>query len=47
MATTYDFPDDLLTAQQDLNHVRADLEALYERLPYSVEPLEGWARPED
>ncbi|WP_331722250.1 nucleic acid-binding protein [Streptomyces canus] len=44
--TTYDFPDDLLTAQQKLNQVRAALEALYERLPYSVEPLGGWQRPE-
>lgn len=30
---TYDYPDDLLTAQQDLNQVRADLTAQYERLP--------------
>lgn len=44
--TTYDFPEDLLTAQQELNQVRAALEALCERLPYSVEPLEGWQRPE-
>ncbi|MET8771171.1 nucleic acid-binding protein [Streptomyces sp. NPDC004658] len=43
---TYDFPDDLLTAQRDLNQVRADLAALYERLPYSVEPMEAWQRPE-
>ncbi|MFD5341549.1 hypothetical protein [Streptomyces hawaiiensis] len=41
---TYDYPDDLLTAQQDLNQVRADLTALYERLPYSVEPMEAWQR---
>ncbi|MFG3550973.1 hypothetical protein [Streptomyces sp. NPDC047725] len=25
-----------LTTQRDLNQVRADLEALYERLPYSM-----------
>ncbi|MFI1169837.1 nucleic acid-binding protein [Streptomyces sp. NPDC020801] len=43
---TYEFPDDLLTAQRDLNQVRADLAALYERLPYSVEPMEAWQRPE-
>lgn len=43
---TYDYPDDLLTAQRDLNQVRADLAALYERLPYSVEPMEAWQRPE-
>lgn len=46
MATTYDFPEDLLTAQRDLNQVRADLAALYERMPYSVEPMEAWGRPE-
>lgn len=43
---TYDYPDDLLTAQRELNQVRADLTALYERLPYSVEPMEAWQRPE-
>lgn len=42
----YDFPNDLLTAQHDLNQVRADLTGLYERLPYSVEPMEAWQRPE-
>lgn len=42
----YDYPDDLLTVQQDLNQARADLTGLYARLPYSVEPLEAWQRPE-
>ncbi|MFF1546035.1 nucleic acid-binding protein [Streptomyces sp. NPDC058291] len=42
----YEYPDDLLTAQQALNQVRADLTNLYERLPYSVEPMEAWQRPE-
>jgi hypothetical protein len=42
----YDFPDDLLQAQRDLNQVRADLEALNKQLPYSVEPMEAWQRPE-
>ncbi|MGC4987296.1 nucleic acid-binding protein [Streptomyces sp. DT193] len=46
MATTYNFPGDLIAAQQDLNQVRADLTALYKRLPYSVEPMEAWQRPE-
>ncbi|MGW3954025.1 nucleic acid-binding protein [Streptomyces sp. NPDC004752] len=46
MATTYDFPGDLLTAQQGLNQVRADITALYERLPYSAEPMDAWQRPE-
>jgi hypothetical protein len=26
--------------------VRAELAALFEALPYSVEPMEAWARPE-
>ncbi|MEU0213965.1 nucleic acid-binding protein [Streptomyces sp. NPDC006265] len=46
MATTYDYPSDLIAAQQALTQVRADLTALYKRLPYSVEPMEGWQRPE-
>ncbi|MFJ4806652.1 nucleic acid-binding protein [Streptomyces murinus] len=46
MATTYDYPDDLIAAQQELTQVRDDLTALYKRLPYSVEPMEGWQRPE-
>ncbi|WP_019074346.1 hypothetical protein [Streptomyces hokutonensis] len=46
MATTYDFPGDLIAAQQELNQVRADLAALYKRLPYSVEPMDAWQRPE-
>lgn len=46
MARTYDYPDDLIAAQQALTRVRADLTALYKRLPYSVEPMEGWQRPE-
>ncbi|GHH27543.1 hypothetical protein [Streptomyces lanatus] len=43
---TYDFPNELLSPQRDLNQVRADLTALYKQLPYSVEPLEGGQRPE-
>ncbi|MDX3523750.1 nucleic acid-binding protein [Streptomyces scabiei] len=46
MATTYDYPDDLLKAQQALNEVRASLEALVKTLPYSVEPMEAWQRPD-
>ncbi|MFF7647011.1 nucleic acid-binding protein [Streptomyces canus] len=46
MATTYDYPDDLLTAQRDLLAVRAELAALLKALPYSVEPMEAWTRPE-
>ncbi|MFD3931765.1 nucleic acid-binding protein [Streptomyces sp. NPDC058614] len=44
--TTYDYPDDLLQLQQDLNTARAELSALLKRLPYSVEPMEAWQRPE-
>ncbi|MCW8383948.1 nucleic acid-binding protein [Streptomyces justiciae] len=46
MASTYDFPSDLLEAQQGLDRVRADLRALFQQLPYSVEPMEAWERPE-
>lgn len=42
----YDYPDDLLKVQRALQAVRADLTALFKRLPYSVEPMEAWARPE-
>ncbi|RRR85699.1 nucleic acid-binding protein [Streptomyces sp. RP5T] len=42
----YDYPDDLLTAQRDLLAVRAELAALLEALPYSVERMEAWTRPE-
>ncbi|MFJ9714253.1 nucleic acid-binding protein [Streptomyces sp. NPDC101234] len=43
---TYDFPDDLLQKQRALTQVRADLDSLLTTLPYSVEPIEAWARPE-
>jgi hypothetical protein len=46
VATTYDYPGELIAAQQELTQVRADLTALYKRLPYSVEPMEAWQRPE-
>ncbi|MFF4563772.1 hypothetical protein [Streptomyces sp. NPDC001435] len=42
----YDFPDDLRKAQSDLEQVRGDLACLIARLPYSVEPIEAWERPE-
>lgn len=44
--TTYDYPDALLKAQQALNEVRASLNALVKTLPYSVEPMDAWQRPE-
>lgn len=42
MAETFEFPNDLLAAQEELHQVRARLLALYERLPWSVEPASGF-----
>ena len=41
VADTFDFPQDLLDAQRELHQVRAELAALYERLPWSVDPITG------
>ncbi|MET4660760.1 hypothetical protein ACI2LV_05765 [Streptomyces fungicidicus] len=43
MAETYDFPGDLLAGQEELHQVRAELSALLRRLPWSVEPLDGFS----
>lgn len=43
MATPYDFPSDLLAAQEELHQLRAELSALLKRLPWSVEPLDGFS----
>lgn len=43
MATTPDFPSDLLTGQEELHQVRAELSALLKRLPWSVAPLDGFS----
>lgn len=43
MATTYEFPSDLLAGQEELHQVRAELSALLRRLPWSVEPLDGFS----
>ncbi|MFC8671250.1 hypothetical protein ACFUEN_01075 [Streptomyces griseorubiginosus] len=43
MATTYDFPSDLLAGQEELHQVRAELSALLKRLPWSVAPLDGFS----
>ncbi|MFJ1971031.1 hypothetical protein ACIO93_20365 [Streptomyces sp. NPDC087903] len=43
MATTYDFPSDLLAGQEELHQVRAELSALLKRLPWSVEALDGFS----
>ncbi|MFF3733402.1 hypothetical protein ACFYXM_24565 [Streptomyces sp. NPDC002476] len=41
-ASTYDFPNDLRTAQLDLLQTRARYEEYARSLPWSVEPLPGW-----
>jgi hypothetical protein len=43
VAATYDFPSDLLAGQEELHQVRAELSALLKRLPWSVEPLDGFS----
>ncbi|MFF5478023.1 hypothetical protein ACFY5C_11890 [Streptomyces sp. NPDC012935] len=43
MATSYDFPSDLLAGQEELHQVRAELSALLKRLPWSVVPLDGFS----
>ncbi|WP_055489830.1 hypothetical protein [Streptomyces sp. TP-A0356] len=43
MAATYDFPSDLRAGQEELHQVRAELLALLKRLPWSVEPLDGFS----
>ncbi|MFP3991120.1 hypothetical protein U9R90_27350 [Streptomyces sp. E11-3] len=43
MASTDDFPSDLVAGQQELHQVRAELLALLKRLPWSVEPLDGFS----
>ena len=43
MGTSYDFPSDLLAGQEELHQIRAELSALLRRLPWSVEPLDGFS----
>ncbi|GHJ98617.1 hypothetical protein ACWEWI_02965 [Streptomyces sp. NPDC003753] len=43
MAASYEFPSDLLAGQEELHQVRAELLALLKRLPWSVEPLDGFS----
>ncbi|MFJ8004029.1 hypothetical protein [Streptomyces fagopyri] len=47
MAQTYDFPEDLRAAQDDLDQVRGDVQGLLMRQPWSVEPLPAWASHEN
>ncbi|MCK7623273.1 hypothetical protein MUU72_09210 [Streptomyces sp. RS10V-4] len=44
---TYDFPQDLREAQLELHRVRSALAALYQRLPWSVEPQPGWTHTKE
>ncbi|MFJ6566686.1 hypothetical protein ACIQNU_04655 [Streptomyces sp. NPDC091292] len=43
MAATYDFPSDLLAGQEELRQIRTELLELLKRLPWSVEPLDGFS----
>lgn len=38
-----EYPAALVTAQRELDDVRAQLAALYERLPWSVQPADGFS----
>lgn len=42
MTASYDFPKGLPDAQDELRQVRADLHALYQRVPWSAEPQDPW-----
>ncbi|MFF2432567.1 hypothetical protein [Streptomyces mirabilis] len=37
----------LIDAQNELDQVRADLRALFERVPWSVEPMDAWETHEN
>lgn len=43
VAATYDLPSDLLAGQEELRQVQAELSALLKRLPWSVEPVDGFS----
>ncbi|MDW8805932.1 hypothetical protein P1P68_14340 [Streptomyces scabiei] len=47
MAASYDFPQDLTDAQDELRRVRADLQTVYRRVPWSAEPLDAWETHEN
>lgn len=47
VAASYDFPQNLTDAQDELRQVRADLQTLYRRVPWSVEPLDAWETHEN
>ncbi|MER5806307.1 hypothetical protein [Streptomyces mirabilis] len=37
----------LIDAQNELDQVRADLRALFEKVPWSVEPMDAWETHEN
>ncbi|MGA4842271.1 hypothetical protein [Streptomyces sp. G45] len=41
-STPPEFPSDLLAGQEELHQVRSELHALLKRLPWSVEPHDGF-----
>jgi hypothetical protein len=47
VAASYDFPQDLTDAQEELRQVRADLRTVYQRVPWSAEPLDAWETHEN
>lgn len=46
LAVADTFPSDLIDAQRRLHRANAEYRALCQALPWSVEPLEGWAGEE-
>ncbi|WP_328841665.1 hypothetical protein [Streptomyces europaeiscabiei] len=47
MAASYDFPQDLTDAQDELRQVHAELQTDYQRVPWSAEPLDAWGTHEN
>ncbi|MFJ9589696.1 hypothetical protein [Streptomyces acidicola] len=45
--TTYDFPKDLIKAQDELEEVRGELKILLKKQSWSVEPLAAWTTHEN
>ncbi|MGP4091563.1 hypothetical protein [Streptomyces sp. KR55] len=45
--TVYDFPKDLIEAQDELDEVRGELKKLPKKQPWSVEPLPAWTTHEN
>ncbi|MFE5084518.1 hypothetical protein [Streptomyces mirabilis] len=44
---TYKLPPMLIDAQNELDPVRADLRALFAKVPWSVEPMDAWETHEN